>query len=340
MGYREEKNIIEGKKRKWKRIFACVFAALMLAATIFAVCIPPKEWKYRIKTPDLQKRADGELRMHFLDVGQGDCTLIELPDGKIMLIDGGNGQRDVTADILRYMNALKIDTIDYLVVTHADNDHCGGLQEIIKQKEVVNAYLPPIYPEKAEGAYYSFFKELCKRKCAWEYASRTVHLNGTGKYPYVLSFLYPYLRTEEEMLRDEYPLETNALSSVVWLDYKGVSAAFMGDATLDVEEKLIRDDRLQVLDGYGVELTSTDIVKVSHHGSNDATSLQLLNYMQAKTAIISCGIGNLYGHPHEETLQRLRLANVDVHRTDKVGTIIVTVSPTGSYQTIHPFFED
>jgi competence protein ComEC len=62
--------------------------------------------------------------------------------------------------------------------------------------------------------------------------------------------------------------------------------------------------------------------------------------MQAKTAIISCGQGNLYGHPHEETLQRLRLANVDVHRTDKVGTIIVTVSPTGAYQTIHPFFED
>ncbi|MBR2442469.1 MAG: MBL fold metallo-hydrolase [Clostridia bacterium] len=337
MGYREEKNIVEGKKRNWKKVFACIFAALTLAVGVFALCIPPQEWKYRIKTPDAQQRALGELRMHFLDVGQGDCTLIELPDGKIMLIDGGNGQREVTANILRYINALKIDKIDYLVVTHTDSDHCGGLEEIVKQKEIVTAYLPPIYPEKTHEVYHSFFKELCKQEYAWEYASRMIHLNGVGEYPYVLSFLSPYLRTEKEMKKDEYPSQTNEFSSIVWLDYKGVSTIFMGDAPVEMEEKLIRDDGMKMFDRHGVELRSTEIIKVSHHGSKDATSMQLLNYMHAKSAIVSSGKGNLYGHPNEETLARLRLANVDVHRTDEVGTIIVTVSPTGTYRVDNPF---
>jgi competence protein ComEC len=332
MGYRKEKNAIEGRKRKWKRVFACIGAALILAATVFACVIPPREWKYRIKTPNLTKRKLGELRMHFLDVGQGDCTLIELPDGKVMLIDGGNGEREATAYILRYMNALKIDTIDYLVVTHADVDHCGGMEEIVKQKEIVNAYLPPIYPEKAGGRYDAFFQELCKQKYTWEYASRIVHLNGTGEYPYALSFLHPYPRTEMEMRQDEYVAHTNVLSTVVWLDYQGASAIFMGDAPLSVEDRLIRDDGLQAFAKHGVQLTSTEIIKVSHHGSSDATSLRLLNYLQAKTAVISCGKGNFYGHPHKETLQSLQLANMDVRRTDEDGTIVITVSKTGIYQ--------
>lgn len=332
MGYRKEKKLIEGKKRIWKRICICVFAALLTAIAIFACIIPPKEWKYRIKMPDLQKRAEGELRMHFLDVGQGDCTLIELPDNKVMLIDGGDGQREHTSTILRYLNALKIDRIDYLVATHADSDHCGGLQEIVKQKEIVNAYLPPISPEKAGGEYDAFFNELCKREYAWEYASRAVQLSGVGEYPYTLSFLHPYLRAEEDIQGNEYVAQTNILSSVIWLDYQGVSALFMGDAPLSVENRLMRDDGLRAFESCGVQLRSTEILKVSHHGSADATSLQFLNYLQAKTAVISCGQGNFYGHPDEETLNVLRAAKLNVHRTDEDGTIVITVSQAGTYE--------
>ncbi len=332
MGYRKEKNIIEGRKRKIKKVFTCVLAAITLGVAIFACIIPPNEWKYRIKNPDLKKRAEGELRIHFLDVGQGDCTLIELPDGKVMLIDGGDGRREVNASILRYLNALKINRIDYLVATHADSDHCGGLQEIVKQKEIVNAYLPPIPHEKAGGRYDAFVNELHKREYAWEYASRKVCLDGTGAYPYTLSFLHPYTRTEEEIQSDEYVAQTNVLSSVIWLDYMGVSTLFMGDAPFSVENRLIRDDGLQAFASCGVELRSTEILKVSHHGSADATGLQFLNYIQAKTAVISCGEGNFYGHPNDATLNTLQAARLDVYRTDEMGTVMISISKTGSYQ--------
>ena len=107
---------------------------------------------------------------------------------------------------------------------------------------------------------------------------------------------------------------------------------FTGDAPVSVENALMRDDEAQAFRNLGVQLTSTEILKVSHHGSSDATSFPFLAYLRAKTAVISCGEGNFYGHPNEETLARLQLAGIDTYRTDKDGTVVITVSQTGTYQ--------
>ncbi len=330
MGYQAEKNKIEGKKRTLKIVFACVLSVIVCGLIIFSFFVPPNTWKYHVRKPDVAKRGEGELRMHFIDVGQGDSTLIELPDGKVMLIDGGDGRNDATSAILRYLNALDIDTIDYLVATHADEDHCGGLERIVKQKTILNAYLPPIKAEKAGGTYASFFSELLKEDCTWEYASRRVILDGKGEYPYTLSFLYPYLRSEAEM--EEAKADNNALSSVIWLDYQGVSALFTGDAPSATEEVLMRDDgELGVLKDRGVDLKSTEILKVAHHGSADSTSLRFLNYLQVETAVISCGKNNSYGHPSDQVQRNLQSAEVDCYRTDENGTVMITVFKNGEY---------
>ena len=125
--------------------------------------------------------------------------------------------------------------------------------------------------------------------------------------------------------------EANDTSCVLWLDYGGVSALFTGDVSSTVEEGLLLRDGLDVFAGLGVQLTETEILKVSHHGSSDATSLEFLRYLNVQTAMISCGENNPYRHPTEHTLTNLETVGASVFRTDKQGHIKVTVQ-NGSYK--------
>ena len=146
MGYRAEKLEIEGKIKVVKRVALGVVLVVLTGLCVFSAFMPADTWKHYVGKPEIDKRGEGELRIHFLDVGQGDSTLIELPDGKIVLIDGGNAQEENSTKILRYLNALKIDTIDHLVVSHADSDHCGGLKTVVENKKILTAYLPNTKP--------------------------------------------------------------------------------------------------------------------------------------------------------------------------------------------------
>ena len=143
MSYATEKKEIDKKMKKFKRITFAIAVVFNVAAVAFCVFFPPSTWKYHFHLPDIKVRGADELRVHFLDVGQGDCAIVELPDDKIMLIDGGKDETASTA-ALRYLNALEVDVIDYLVLTHADADHCGGLAEIVENKQVKHAFLPNV----------------------------------------------------------------------------------------------------------------------------------------------------------------------------------------------------
>ena len=154
---------------------------------------------------------------------------------------------------------------------------------------------------------------------------RTLDLSKDGETPYTLSFLYPY--TQSMATGD------NEGSSVLWLDYKGVSILFTGDAPTAVEGELLRDDQYGFFKDKGVELSDTEILKVAHHGSAYSTSMELLTYLNLQTAILSCGKGNAYGHPANEVLEKLEIVGADVYRTDEVGHIIVTVLQDGTYST-------
>lgn len=337
MGYRADKEKVEHKFKLLKRVSLGILLLCLVGLSIFSAFVPPATWKYYVGLPSVGKRKDGEARIHFIDVGQGDCSLLELPDGKVMLIDGGDYQTSTQKSILRYLNALKIDVIDYLVITHADEDHCGSLDVVLKHKKVLNAYLPPTFP--MEGSEYKeAYEAITKEKCRVFYASRaTKYLDGEYKgYTYALSFLSPYSTDVEEGLQkgenahDEE--ETNELSSVLYFDYQGIGAIFTGDISAEIEANLIRDDKeWDVFDMRNFDLSSTEILKVAHHGSKNSTSKAWLEHLHVKTAVISCGKGNPYGHPTQDTLSRLTAAGVDIWRTDIDGHVMITIKKSGTY---------
>ena len=336
MGYAKEKRKTEDKKRKIKIVLFVLLVVVIAAFSVLAGICPPREWKYRIKTPEVPKRADGELRIHFVSVGQGDATIVELPDGKIMLVDGGSSSDESEKSLLRYLNALKVDFIDYLVVTHADADHCGGLVKVLEQKEIGRAYLP-LVGDKTDGDYAKFYSALVKEGCSYSTAKppksdeKETQLSVTdGKYPYTLVFLYP-----DHALIDgitPVPEDDNAASAVLWLDYQGVSVLFTGDAPIETETRLIMNDFGGVHALYGVDIKSTEILKVAHHGSDTSTGEEFVRYLEnLQTAVVSCGENNPYNHPSIAVCERLRNAGATIYRTDEDGHIMITVDTDGDY---------
>ena len=330
MGYaREKEKIAKKRKRIW--LISLVVLALLISAICVLMSISnPTTWKYKVFLPNVTKRCEGELRVHFIDVGQGDATLIELPDGKTMLIDGGNGDDNANKSLLRHINALDIEKIDYLVLTHADNDHFGGLIELLKQKRVERAFLPITTIEEEKSLPYSrFLTELGKEDCTVEKANVFASLVLSKQTNYTLAFLYPYTSMTDGAV--EQPVGNDA-SVVVWLEYKNISFLFTGDATKETESSLIASQEKGLYALYGVDIRKTKILKVAHHGSDDSTSEEFLNYIGVEETVISCGEDNPYGHPDEAVLERLMGIGAKIHRTDTDGSIIVTVGIDGAYR--------
>ncbi len=338
MNYAQEKKERNVKKRKIAVLVIIVCAVLLTILAILGGVYSISSWKYKVGKPKITARGQGEMRMHFIDVGQGDCTVIELPDGKIAVMNCGNGGMDSNKAVLRYLNALNVDEIDYLIVTHADKDHAGGASELLKYKQVKRAFLPLATPNNYE--YDVLLAAVLETGTAYTTVCppdpqrpETFMSVTEGEYPYTLAFLYP----TTEMVDNGFDAsKDNEISAVVWLDYQGVSTLFMGDALSQTENKLVLDDTLGLFELYGVTLSQTEILKISHRGSDNATSQLFLDYLHAQTAIISCEEDNEYSHPSDAVLNRLTGAGVDVYRTDKQGTVVIAVNETGEYQAFSP----
>lgn len=338
MGYRAEKEKAERIRKILKRILLGVLLFCIAGLAIFSAVVPPVTWKYHVKLPKIAARGEGDLRIHFLDVGQGDSTLIELPDGKIVLIDGGNSAKSTEKHVLRYLNALKIDTIDYLVVTHADVDHCGGLNEVVKYKGVRNAYLPLTEIEKG-SEYARLHATLMERNCNWVYGSSSAEdiISTNEKYDFHAKFLYPHSDTVDESISSgklpDGKLD-NYYSTVLYLEYGGIRALFTGDIPLEIENHLKQGDALGLYENMNVKLKNLDVLKVAHHGSGTANGWDFLQYTSPNTAVISCGKNNPYGNPSQTVLARLNEVEADVYRTDMHGNVVVTISQNGGVYAV------
>lgn len=324
MGYRALKLKAEKKKTRLRRILLCVFAAVLLGGVIFSFFVPPESWKYHFAKPSVVERGEGELRIHFIDVGQGDCTLLELPDGKTALIDGGNDSGETKKSVMRYLNALDIDVIDYLIITHTDSDHCGSLEEVFRYKSVLNAYMPASF-DASDLQYAEVYEAATQEEeCAIKELARMRISTAEGGYN--LAILYPYSQAAGGERGSD-----NENSAVVWLEYEGVKAIFCGDAPMETENILLRDERLGVLSPFGVTLSDTQILKVSHHGSKSGTGAEFLSRLGVRTAVISCGENNAYNHPSAEAVRRLQTAGAEIYRTDRQGDVCITITREGKY---------
>ena len=247
------------------------------------------------------------LKIHFLDVGQGACALIE-SDGHYMLIDGGG--RDASSFTVSYLAQLGIEKFDYLVATHFDEDHIAGLVGVFN-KFAVGTVLEPSY--KADKSIYTSFKEAEKKSGAEVIIPEpgAEYTLGDAKFT-VLAPKKPENSTDEGTALNSS--EENNQSICVLLTNGDNKVLFTGDAEQEEERYLVESGRD----------IRADVYLVGHHGSSSSSSELLLDAVRPKYAVISCGTGNDYGHPTQEVLDRLWDKDVSVFRTDEQGNIIMT----------------
>ena len=237
---------------------------------------------------------DSSFAVHFIDVGQADAILI-LCDGKTMLIDGGN-KADSNL-MYTYLKKHNITHLDYLIGTHAHEDHIGGIAGALQVATVDKVYCPTT--SYSTQAFKNFVNAVNNRGAKIEIPTIGTTFNLGSAVCTILA-----VNTDNKDL--------NNTSIVMRVVYGENSFLFTGDAEDIVEKKLLSS---------GMELKS-DVLKVGHHGSNSSTTYQFLREVMPEYAVICVGTDNTYGHPTENTLSRLRDAEVKTFRTDKQGDII------------------
>ncbi|HAG10274.1 MAG TPA: MBL fold metallo-hydrolase [Desulfotomaculum sp.] len=243
------------------------------------------------------EKTNGNLEVHFLDVGQGDSILALFPDGENMLVDAGppeNGQY-----IVSYLEKQGITKIDYLIATHPHLDHIGGLEKVLKIFETGSIYMPkaPATTRTFENVLLLIKEKGLKIKTAK--AGVTI-INRDNLQ---VGFAAP--------ADIEYD-DINNYSAVIRIQYGETAFLLTGDAGTVSETRMLAS---------GVNLKA-NILKIGHHGSSHSSSIRFLAAVSPQYAVISVGAGNDYGHPSEKTIAKLEKAGIKILRTDLIGTIV------------------
>ena len=240
-----------------------------------------------------------DFRVCFIDVGQGDSTLI-WDNGSAMLIDAGPA--DSTGSLEAVLEQNSIDTIDTLILTHSDADHIGGAPDIILNYNVSNIYMSDYY--KNTKAYDNLMQAISESETPVFHSKAGDNLTfGTAKY----EVLGPVLK-EGTVYND-----ANSYSIVLKVTHGNDTFLFTGDATGEETDDILRA-------GFDV---SAQVLKAAHHGSanygcNDAKFWLAVN---PETIVISCGYKNDHGHPHKETMEMTKMMRYRLYRTDLQGTV-------------------
>lgn len=253
----------------------------------------------------------GDLKIYFIDVGQGDSCLIITPNNKKILIDGGEGEPEV---LLAYLLDRRINKIDYIMISHFDSDHCNGLIEVIENLKVKNILI-------SKQAYFcEEYKNIAniinfkKIKVTFIKQGDKLKIDKNVK----LDILYP-----PEKLKYE---DLNNNSIVAKLTYNSFSILFTGDIEKSEED---------ILNKYKKEELESKVLKIAHHGSKTSSSKELLEAVKPKIALIGVGENNKFGHPNKGVLQRLEDINCKTYRTDKMGEIEIRINKKGKISIMY-----
>jgi beta-lactamase superfamily II metal-dependent hydrolase len=252
---------------------------------------------------------EGELEVHFIDVGNADCTLVRQGDHTLLVDAGERGDGD---DILEYLREQGVTKLDLVVATHAHADHIGSMADVL-QALPVGRFLLAYMPEEetpTTATYLNMLEALDNKQIPTDEAKpNAVYEIGDAR----LQVLAPLQESKD----------TNDMSVVTRLTFGNHVFLFTGDAGTDVEK-----DMLQA--GHTLQ---ADVLKVGHHGSDTSSSEAFLKRVAPNYAMIPCGEGNSYGHPHKEILQRLNALGATIYRSDLHGDVVFTTD--GSNLSVH-----
>ncbi len=269
-----------------------ILLLLLVISLILCACTPTPR---SVLTTEKIGEGKDSAQFHFIDVGQGDCTLITNGESSI-LVDCGTYESG--GKLCEYLKNLGIKSIDYLIGTHPHEDHLGGSSAVLRLFDVKNVFLNG---EMSSSYFFERMVDVLEQKNITPYIPEIGETYTSG--PFEFEFLSP-----ETDFGDE-----NHNSLVVMVKYKDIKALITGDIERPVESYLVNHDKN----------LSADILKVSHHGSRNGSSSEFLRKVNPAIAVIQCGKDNSYGHPHYETLKRLENTKAALLRTDEEGTIVI-----------------
>ena len=254
------------------------------------------------------------LVIHFIDVGQGDSTLIITSKNKTILIDGGgseNSSYDIGERLLvPYLLDRGVNSIDYMIFSHFDSDHCKGLFSVIEKLKVENA----IISNQGEiSSNYIHFLELAKEKKVNIIRVKAGNRINFDQFTY-LDILWP-----EDTLISENILNNNSI--VCKLSYGNTSVLFTGDIEKAAEERIIKK--------YGKLMLNSTILKVAHHGSKSSSTQDFVSFVNPRIALIGVGEKNKFGHPNEYVISRFEKNGTRIYRTDRDGEISIKIKKDG-----------
>ena len=254
---------------------------------------------------DKNQEVQQVARIHFIDTGNSDAILIEQGE-HAALIDGGDNNDE--ALVVAYIQQLGIERLDYVFATHPDADHIGGLDAVLEALEVDHVF---VGNGQAESKTYSDFIEA-------------ITAQGLSPSVPLLHSSFPLGEASLTIVSVAHEKDVNNCSLVILYTYGNTKVIFMGDADQSIEKTI------------DVDLVGdVDLIKVGHHGSKTSSNKAFIESIHPEYAVITCGEGNKYNHPDQETLETLSTLGLPIYRTDEIGDIVFEVTP----QSIKPLQE-
>ncbi|MGL5823093.1 MAG: ComEC/Rec2 family competence protein [Sarcina sp.] len=235
------------------------------------------------------------LEIHYIDIGQGDSTLIKL-NNKNILIDSGPNSSEKT--LRQYLKKEKIKNIDLLIATHPHEDHIGNMDMILNEFKINEVFAP--YAMHTSKDFENFKKKLIENN------KQINILNANTKIEFDKNINIEIFSPT----KDSYS-NINDYSPIMKISYLNNSFLFTGDAEEIAEQEVLSSN------------IDSDVLKIGHHGSSSSSSKEFLEKVTPKISIIQCGINNEFNHPHQSTLKKLTEINSKVYRTDEDGHIIL-----------------
>ncbi|MBE6679832.1 MAG: MBL fold metallo-hydrolase [Ruminococcaceae bacterium] len=274
-----------------------IVSVILVFAVVLCLsyCLLIEFAEHTVTSPD-----DDSIHVHFIDVGQGDCALIQSSHGNI-LIDAGTF--DSRFDIVDYVDSLDVTTFEYAIFTHPHEDHIGAAKTLLKEYDVKNIIMP----------------DAVHTTPTFQYTIESIEKENCEVYEAVAGDSYSVGDIRIDIFAPGSYYDTNDLNNmsvVCKVTYGEVSFLFTGDAEEESEDSMRY---------YGYDL-DCDILKVAHHGSSTSSTPEFINAVSPEVAIVSAGLDNDYGHPHRETRQLFSTLGIKTYITYETGNVVIATN--------------